>query len=209
VPALRRLPATRLSAAVSCGAAFLVVLIFAGCPSEPPRPRTLADINAERDSLPAVYLSQKSLNDVIAPGNATPPVIDKATGDLCWPAYMCTNPDCPAKDEGKKGRPFLFIHFDPFLTLKPDGTFEREELPPGADRNREIRARGAFPDPTCPACAKNRNFARESPQEAQKYLNWVKPYVLPESARRMKELDEEYQKRQAELLERRGREPPR
>ena len=41
-------------------------------------------------------------------GSDCPSVIDPETGETIWPALKCNNPDCPGKDKGQDGRPFLF-----------------------------------------------------------------------------------------------------
>lgn len=50
-------------------------------------------------------------------------------------------------------------------------------------------------DGTCPYCAAKRNFATETEEVRQRYLNWARPYVLPETAEKTKALDEELQRR--------------
>ena len=43
----------------------------------------------------------------------------------------------------------------------------------------------------CPECLKKRNLKAESNAIRNKYAKWVKPHVLPESAKRKKELEAE------------------
>jgi hypothetical protein len=50
-------------------------------------------------------------------------------------------------------------------------------------------------DYACPQCAAKRNRAAETEAVRQQYLNWVHPYVLPETAEKVKQLDAELQKR--------------
>jgi hypothetical protein len=47
----------------------------------------------------------------------------------------------------------------------------------------------------CPQCVAKRNRATESAEVRQQYINWVRPYVLPETAKKLKELDAELQNR--------------
>lgn len=49
----------------------------------------------------------------------------------------------------------------------------------------------------CPACAKNRKFAKESKDVKAKFATLFGPYELPENAERLKKLDEEYAARVA------------
>jgi hypothetical protein len=47
----------------------------------------------------------------------------------------------------------------------------------------------------CPRCAAIRKVAAETEADRQQYINWVRPYVLPETAEKLKQLDAELQKR--------------
>jgi hypothetical protein len=77
---------------------------------------------------------------------------------------------------------------------KPDGTF-------GYDQARAAAQRSAVAG--CPACLKKRRPQTETPEQRAQYVSWVNPYVLPETAERLKELDELLQRRIA--LDRRQR----
>lgn len=44
----------------------------------------------------------------------------------------------------------------------------------------------------CPACAKNRRFAKETKDQKEKFANLFEPYELPETLEQLKRLDEEY-----------------
>ena len=44
---------------------------------------------------------------------------------------------------------------------------------------------------TCPACAEENDPDSFSTRELRRYLSWTRPYTLPETARRIKELDAE------------------
>jgi len=46
----------------------------------------------------------------------------------------------------------------------------------------------------CPHCLKNRSLKKESAEEKAKYESFVRPYVLPETVARSKELDDEFQR---------------
>ena len=79
--------------------------------------------------------------------------------------------------EGNSGRPYLFINSIP-----------------GSDTY-------------CAACLRGRDPAELSAEKQREYLWAVKPYVLPEAARRLKELDEEHKRRIEQLKRRKERKP--
>jgi len=166
--------------------------------------RSFRQIDKERRELPALFLTAETHKEVIAPGNQGT-FVDEKTGELCWPAYTCENPDCPGEE--KNGRPHLFIHSDPLVKVGSDGEILYTEAPAGQPPDEYIVAQGGFLVPTCPACLKNRKLETETDKERQKYLNWVKPYILPKTLKRQKELDEELSRRHADLEERRKRKP--
>lgn len=150
-------------------------VLCAGCAK---RQRTLEEIDLERRTLPGLYITEKSRTHVIAPRNKGI-FVDEATGELAYPAYACQNPDCP----GRKGdEPYLFIHGDPALKA--------------GDNNAVVRGPPVHtgqPSPVCPACLAERDLKNETPQQKMQYLMWARPYLLPESAARAKELEAEYQ----------------
>ncbi|MCG8585593.1 MAG: hypothetical protein MI757_12860 [Pirellulales bacterium] len=117
--------------------------------------QTKRDLLVEQMSLNRVFLTEKTKKVVIAPGNTQPTF----EGEKCWAAYVCTNPQCPAKDQGKDGLPFLFINT--------------------SDQ------RGAL----CPACKPLWEPYKDDPDVAAHYRTFAKQYVPPESARRQKEID--------------------
>ena len=131
-----------------------------------------------------MYLATKSHKQVIAPGGRGV-FIDPETGEVCWPALVCNNPNCPGR---RNGEPFLFCEADPGVYVKSGKTL-------GYD----MAASQAAPHlgTGCPRCAANRNFATETAEVRKQYINWVQPYVLPETAEKMKQLDAELQKRAA------------
>ena len=122
-------------------------------PLPPPRPRQ--EILREQVSLNGLFLTENTLREVIAPITSMPTF----QGERCWPAYTCTNPDCPGK--GKQGRPYLFINPKP-------GT-----------------------ETVCPACMESRDVSSESEADKRRYRNYPVPYELPETVRRIKQLDAE------------------
>ena len=167
-----------------------------GLPGCKKKVRSLRHIEAETRSLPGLYLTADTNREVIAPVNLGV-FVDEETGELCFPAYECKNPDCPGEPKGD--RPYLFIHRDVLVKVGPDGEILYEDLPEEADPEEYYRSRGSYWVPTCPACMQNRNLAQETEEERRKYRLWVKPYELPDALRQRQELEREYQRRQQEL----------
>jgi len=123
-----------------------------------PPPRGEMDILQEQIGLNRLFLSEKSLQEVVAPANTFPTF----HGEKCWPAYMCTNPDCPGKDRGREGVPYLFIHTDQ-----------------------------SIPNAICPACLEIRNLEAETDEDKLRYRNYPRLFELPETQRRLDELARE------------------
>ena len=145
-------------------------------------------------SLPRLYLTAQTHKRVKAPAHKGV-FVDEASGEICWPARACYAPNCPGR--AADGEPLVFIAPDPGVYVKPDGTFGYDPARASPDKNS-----GA-----CPECLKGRNLATETDQQRQRYINWVRPYVLPETARRLEELDEERKRRLEELKRRKQRKP--
>ena len=171
-------------------------MVLAGCGKERPLP----EIEKEERSLDALYLTAETGKEITAPANKGV-FVDEETGELCYPAYTCVNPDCPAKKSGD--RPFLFIHRDVLTRVGPGGKVVEDEIPPGKDPAEFIQSRGGFLAPTCPACWEVRKGRSETPAQKQQFIDWVRPYVLPQTAKRMKELEQEYKLRSAGKADRR------
>jgi hypothetical protein len=93
----------------------------------------------------------------------------------------CHNPDCPAR--GPAGEPHLFIYPLPGFYAEPDGSV-------GYDPSRKAQPK-AESGGLCPECLKGRDPNRLAQDERQQLINWVKPYVLPETEERRKELEAE------------------
>ena len=139
--------------------------VFVELPSQPPappEPRAPAAIDEEQRTLNSMYLTEKTGKRVIAPRNIARSLVDEETGERAWHAYECTNPNCPG--EKSAGQPHhLFIH----IIGDPETPIE------------------------CPACAKTRNLATETREQAAKWGAYWRPYELPETVRRRGELDDE------------------
>jgi hypothetical protein len=72
------------------------------------KPRSADEILTEKQRMPRLYLTAKTHARVIAP-KSKGTFKDPATGEDCWPAMQCTNPDCPGRTEKE---PVLFTPFD-------------------------------------------------------------------------------------------------
>lgn len=162
------------------------VLLVAGCGRSEPPP-TLQSMYDEERSLPALYIEPNTGERVTVAGDHWAYPQD---GKLFWPALTCTNPECPAAG-GKE--PVLFTSNDPAVSLNADGTIN-EGGPGRKPRNKHAGQ--------CPECLKTRNLASETEADRQRYLEFVQPYVLPETAQRRAELAAARQARQQALRER-------
>ncbi len=108
--------------------------------------------------------------------------IDQASGELCWPALECQNPICPGK--GENGKIFMFIFPDPSFYLKPDKTI-------GFDMAKAKAAGTTNRGQSCPKCLTKRTLSLETQETREQYANYVRPHVLPETAKRLAELEAE------------------
>ena len=148
----------------------VVSILISGCAKQPPFPRTRDEIIQESLSLPALYLTEKTRQRVVAPESEGVLIVDKKSGEIAWRALVCTAPDCPGK--GPKGEPHICSENDLSYFVKTDGSL-------GYDPKRMPL------DPTkigmCQKCNSVRNPATETEQKRQQYTQWVQNYVLPES----------------------------
>lgn len=140
-------------------------------PSEqplPPEPRDRATIDAEQDSLNALFIGETTGKEVIAPRNVHYFVVDEATGERCWRAFECTYPDCPGeKTSGRKHHLFIIV----------TKRLYQEE-----------------PTIQCDACLKLRDPDSETLDARTKWTSYTRPFELPETIRRTAELDRERQR---------------
>ncbi len=177
-----------------CPLSFVFVVCLAGlcasCGGGPQSPRTVTAIDEERMKLPALFLTEDG-QELIKPGDSGSVIVHERK--LAFPAYTCKNPQCTG--QGKDGRPFLFIWKDPFAYVTAEGTLGVREPPNNEDINQWIVKQGCYIEPTCPACIRTRDIAKESRETRQQFVDWCVPYVLPETEKRRKELDEEHKKR--------------
>lgn len=132
--------------------------LLAGCGGDDIR--SSEDIFEEQLSLPAVYLTEKTHQRIVAPQRKGK-FIDEKTGETCWRALTCLNPQCPRQPDGDE--PFLFLETD---------------------------TEGGL----CPKCLTVRNLKTETPKQRQQYVNWTRPYVLPETEKKTKKLEEDRKK---------------
>ncbi len=159
----------------------------AGCGKKAYRP--LGEIREEQAALPMLFLTEKTMQEVLVPGN-TPPFVHKESDEICYPALTCMNPDCPAERQGD--RPPLFILFDPLRSVDANGEIAYADVPNGRDSGEYIQSLGGYLEPTCPACIKTRDVANETAEQKQQYLKWVVTYVPPKTAKRAEQLKQEY-----------------
>lgn len=179
-----------------CAISFLALVCCSAC-SKDTAPRTVKQIGEARIELPALYITEISKREVIAPSGTGDVLLDSESGEMAFRAWHCTNPDCAAKKPAGE-RPSLFIWRDPFYQVV-DGEIAWECV---GDRETETIARGGTILPTCPACLTIRDQASESEQQKTQYAQWCTEYVLPKTIQRMKELDQEHQRRIESLDER-------
>ncbi len=187
----------QLRLSVGAVALGLVALCCAGCAE--PKPRALAEIEAEIQSLPKLYLTETG-DEIIAPGNRGL-FVDERHGEIAWPAFTCTNPNCPGEPTGGR-EAFVFIWPDPRYYVADDGTLGTREYTNAADWLTALKESGGHEVATCPACLTIRNIGKESRVEIEKYSLWVAPYVLPGTDERLTALAAEKQQRQAYIQRR-------
>lgn len=128
-----------------------------GCAQRPQTPRPRDELFAEKQNLNGLFMSEKTHKRIIAP-KSKGMFKDEETGEICWAALQCVNPECPGKTPKE---PYLFITSD---VAKYNG---------------------------CPACAKKRDYAKDTDAQKAANLKFIKPYDLPETEARIKEIDAE------------------
>jgi hypothetical protein len=166
------------------------------------KPRSLAEIDAERMSLPALYITTSGKH-VTARGDLGV-FVDQQSREIAWPAYTCENPQCPGRKQ--TGEPLLFTWQDPRFYVTPDGTLGTRDFATLNEWREAVQQAGGFREPTCPECFKSRNPQSETPEERETYSNFVRRYDSPETIARRKQLDEERETRRA-FIERRTQSP--
>jgi hypothetical protein len=179
----------------ACPVAIAILAVVVGCRGrgEEPAPTTTTaeDVFSQRQQFDKLYLTEKSFRRVVRPGNVSAPFVDKETGELCWPALVCTNPECPGR--GRDGFPYLFIHNDPLVSVGSNGEPSYPVVGPGEDYSAMVAAAGGFPDPTCPACyEKFRRGRTETQEDISRYASYVHEYELPATAQRREELEQKW-----------------
>lgn len=176
----------------------LVLLALAGCQ----KMRTLEEIEAEKRELPGIYFTEKTNKEIRAP-EAKGLHIDPQTKEICYQPFECTNPDCPGRSPDGKG--FIFIHRLAEVSVGPDGQIAYEQPPAGMTYAEFAKSKGTHDRAMCPKCLAQRNLQSETDEQRAQYSAWLRPYVLPETAKRRAELEAEYQEAyQALQKKRRG-----
>jgi len=163
------------------------------------RPRTAEEIFHDRRKIDTLYLTEDE-QEIIAPASPAGAVVaDARAGTLAWPAWQCNNPDCPG--EGKGGRPYLFTWPDPFKFVADDGSVGVRQ----PENDEDLKLFEQSSEQKCPACLPQRNLAAETDQQRLQYQQWCQPYILPQAAEQLQELDEETRRYKEELERRRNR----
>lgn len=138
----------------------------------PSPPRTQSQIAQDRRRAPRLFLTESSRKRVVGNRLQFPGFVDEETGERCFVAYVCNNPDCPAR--GEDGQPNLFpqggsAYGAAFAALSKEQTLGN----------------------VCPDCVAVRDLPSETDQQRSQYRNWVKCYVLPEEREYHEALDKE------------------
>jgi len=95
------------------------------------------------------------------------PFVDPESGQTCWPAITCLNEVCSGLSAGNSRSAFPGILFH--VTVEANGAHKKGDTRPQAGL-------------VCPACGEKER---------------LRPYVLPETSERLKELAEEHRRRLA------------
>jgi hypothetical protein len=174
------------------------LVLLGGC-GEPKLPMTRNQIYQEQLKVPTLYMTESG-RQFVAPGNKLGVAVDPKTKELAWAAWKCDNPKCPGK--AADGKPQLFIWPNFLAYVKEDGTVGFKQ-----PRNTEedLKKFEKFAEPGCPACAKIRDRAKETPEERLQFQNWATSYVLPEAEKRRQELNEELKKSYEREAQRAGK----
>ena len=169
-----------------------IVLLLASCGNkkELPIPRSRDEIFRERVNLPILYIT-KSGKRVEAPGGQGS-FVDKASGEICWLAMECADPNCPGRVVS--GIPYIFIITDPGLFVNNRGQLDYN--PEKAQAAIEKAAKGGFFG--CGKCIPLRQkqmlqsgLGAETKADIERYASYVVPHVLPETKKRLAELEAE------------------
>jgi hypothetical protein len=177
--------------AVSLFAVGVLLWLFVS-PSKPTRSvtapsnlRTRDEIFREKSNLPTLFLTEKTKQRVEMLGGMGS-FVKKDIGEICWRAFECRNPDCPAKTGDSD--PYLFILPEPGVFMRPDWTL-------GFDREVARKAIQSGTIGGCPECLKIRDLESETLTIRERYASYVQPHVLPDTAKNIKKLDDEYRRR--------------
>ena len=140
-------------------------------------PRSRDEIWAERMGLARLYMSHPGMRERVA-SRGPGPHVDQETREVFWPVRACNAPDCPAR--GASGEPHRFIVPNP-------GMFGAS----GASLGQKPKQASSRVSTTggCPECEGMEGRSEEELRRRQ--AKWVRPYLLPESVERMKQLDAE------------------
>lgn len=161
----------------------IMLVLLAGCGDNSPPVRDSETIFQEQQELDGLYFTRsgKPVSTTLNRGI----FLDVDSGEICFPAVACYNPDCP---EGSPEEPYLFFIDDPSVMLSADGKLD-------IDMNAEIRSSDPAVEALlaghCPACLGTRKPGQESRTDWDDYSRFVRPYMPPETRAKMRELDQE------------------
>lgn len=164
----------------------MLLLLLVGCGGDSEEHREPETIFQEQQELEGLYFTRTG-EEVRAPLHKGI-FYDDDTRELCFPAVACHNPDCPKRTTDS---PYLFFIDDPSVVMTPEGKM-------GTDMNAPIRSddpeEEALLTGHCPACLTERTPSKESRATWDDYSRYVRPYMPPETVRKMRKLDEERKK---------------
>ena len=162
--------------------------IFQGSP--PPAPRTQGKISWARRESPLLFLTERTRRRVVRDRLTHSGFVDEQTRERCFVAYVCNNPDCPAREA------------DSQLNLFPQGGSAYaqafEDLPSTSHTLGNV----------CPDCLSLRDVQNETDKQRSQYRNWVKRYILSEERQHHETLDKENRYRIRLLRKDAGWSPP-
>jgi hypothetical protein len=164
----------------------LILLLSCGNEAEP-TPRSRDDIFRDQVNSPSLFMT-KSGAQMKAPGDRRC-FVDQASGKLFWMVLECKNPKCPAIVES--GKPNIFIIPDPGVFVSKSGKLDFDP-----EKEEKAKRKGGFFG--CKKCIPLRQkqmlqsgLGAETNADIERYESYVVPHVLPETKKRLAELEAE------------------
>ena len=172
--------------------------------ADAPPPRSRNEIFVEQTKLRRLYLTSKTNTRVVEDFSRGVHVHEE-TGEICWPALACYNPDCAGR--GPNGELFAYITPDSSAYVTSTGaiayrrtssakaTPSEDTFLVGENPNEIYAQRPDLLGGVCPECLKTRDLANETDEDRRRYELWIRPHQFPDVAQRMRELVEERRRR--------------